>query len=282
MKKILYSALICLSIATLSTKVASANEFDQSEKENSTTVGVYGINTESGKEIKHHSDERFGYASTFKAIASGVLLNNYTEREINKKIQIQQKDIVAYSPVTEKYVGKQMTLKALIEAAMLKSDNTANNYIIGEIGGISSFKAALQHLGDHVSDPQRLEPKLNDYDPTNTADTTTPRAAAHTLNELLTSNQMDTKNLKLLKRVMIENETGDQLIKAGVPNHYLVGDKSGQGTTYATRNDIAFIYPKKGDKPIILAIYTKKDDKEGTPDDKVIAKAAQIAIKQIQ
>lgn len=282
MKKILYSALICLSIATLSTKVASANEFDQLEKENSTTVGVYGINTESGKEIKHHSDERFGYASTFKAIASGVLLNNYTEKEINKKIQIQQKDIVAYSPVTEKYVGKQMTLKALIEAAMLKSDNTANNYIIGEIGGISSFKAALQHLGDHVSDPQRLEPKLNDYDPTNTADTTTPRAAAHTLNELLTNNQMDTKNLKLLKRVMIENETGDQLIKAGVPNHYLVGDKSGQGTTYATRNDIAFIYPKKGDKPIILAVYTKKDDKEGTPDDKVIAKAAQIAIKQIQ
>ncbi|PWG67702.1 BlaZ family class A beta-lactamase, partial [Enterobacter mori] len=84
MKKILYSALICLSVATVSTKVASANEFDQLEKENSTTVGVYGINTESGKEIKHHSDERFGYASTFKAIASGVLLNNYTEKEINK------------------------------------------------------------------------------------------------------------------------------------------------------------------------------------------------------
>ncbi|MGO3050578.1 BlaZ family class A beta-lactamase [Staphylococcus casei] len=282
MKKILYSALICLSVATLSSKVASANEFDQLEKENSTTVGVYGINTESGEEINHHSDERFGYASTFKAIASGVLLNNYTEKELNKKIQIQQKDIVAYSPVTEKYVGKQMSLKALIEAAMLKSDNTANNYIIGEIGGISSFKAALQQLGDHVSDPQRLEPKLNDYEPTSTADTTTPRAAAHTLNELLTSHQMNTKNLKLLKRVMIENETGDQLIKAGVPKHYLVGDKSGQGTTYATRNDIAFIYPKKDDKPIILAVYTKKDDKEGTPDDKVIAKAAQIAIKQIQ
>ncbi|PTI80463.1 BlaZ family class A beta-lactamase [Staphylococcus succinus] len=282
MKKILYSALICLSVATLSSKVASANEFDQLEKENSTTVGVYGINTESGEEINHHSDERFGYASTFKAIASGVLLNNYTEKELNKKIQIQQKDIVAYSPVTEKYVGKQMSLKALIEAAMLKSDNTANNYIIGEIGGISSFKADLQQLGDHVSDPQRLEPKLNDYEPTSTADTTTPRAAAHTLNELLTSHQMNTKNLKLLKRVMIENETGDQLIKAGVPKHYLVGDKSGQGTTYATRNDIAFIYPKKDDKPIILAVYTKKDDKEGTPDDKVIAKAAQIAIKQIQ
>ncbi len=282
MKKILYSALICLSVATLSSKVASANEFDQLEKENSTTVGVYGINTESGEEINHHSDERFGYASTFKAIASGVLLNNYTEKELNKKIQIQQKDIVAYSPVTEKYVGKQMSLKALIEAAMLKSDNTANNYIIGEIGGISSFKAALQQLGDHVSDPQRLEPKLNDYEPTSTADTTTPRAAAHTLNELLTSHQMNTKNLKLLKRVMIENETGDQLIKAGVPKHYLVGDKSGQATTYATRNDIAFIYPKKDDKPIILAVYTKKDDKEGTPDDKVIAKAAQIAIKQIQ
>ncbi len=72
---------------------------------------------------------------------------------------------------------------------------------------------------------------------------------------------MDKENQALLKQVMIENETGDSLIKAGVPKHYTVGDKSGQGLTYGTHNDLAFIYTDKHAKPIILAVYTKQDQK---------------------
>ncbi|HCW9411723.1 TPA: serine hydrolase, partial [Staphylococcus aureus] len=40
-----------------------------------------------------------------------------------------------YTDFIEKYVGKDITLKALIEASMTYSDNTANNKIIKEIGG---------------------------------------------------------------------------------------------------------------------------------------------------
>lgn len=151
-----------------------------------------------------------------------------------------------------------------------------------ELGGIKGFKHELKQLGDNISNPQRLEPELNLYDPNSTADTTTPRAAAQTLNTILTSDQINDGNLDLLKQVMIENETGDSLIKAGVPDNYIVGDKSGQGLTYATRNDLAFIYPDKHKKPIILAIYTKQDDKDGQPDDKVIADAAEEAIAQLR
>lgn len=151
-----------------------------------------------------------------------------------------------------------------------------------ELGGIKGFKHELKQLGDNISNPQRLEPELNLYDPNSTADTTTPRAAAQTLNTILTSDQISDGNLDLLKQVMIENETGDSLIKAGVPDNYIVGDKSGQGLTYATRNDLAFIYPDKHKKPIILAIYTKQDDKDGQPDDKVIADAAEEAIAQLR
>ncbi|HDA1866457.1 TPA: serine hydrolase, partial [Staphylococcus aureus] len=38
------------------------------------------------------------------------------------------------------YVGKDITLKELIEASMAYSDNTANNKIIKEIGGIKKVK----------------------------------------------------------------------------------------------------------------------------------------------
>lgn len=286
MKKIILATLVSMFTLILAYLThydsASASELKHIEQENDVTIGVYGMNTDNGKVYKHNADERFAFASTYKAIASGILLNNMPNGKLNKKIKINEQDIVAYSPVTEKYVGKTMSLKSLVQASMLQSDNTANNKIINEIGGIEGFNNELKTLGDYISKPQRLEPDLNDYDPTKIADTTTPRAAATTLHKLLASKQMDKDNQALLKQVMIENETGDSLIKAGVPKEYTVGDKSGQALTYGTRNDLAFIYTDKHRKPIILAVYTKQDQKNAKPDDKIIAAAAKEAIKKLK
>ena len=286
MKKIILATLVSMFTLILAYLThydsASASELKHIEQENDVTIGVYGMNTDNGKVYKHNADERFAFASTYKAIASGILLNNMPNGKLNKKIKINEQDIVAYSPVTEKYIGKTMSLKSLVQASMLQSDNTANNKIINEIGGIEGFNNELKTLGDYISKPQRLEPDLNDYDPTKIADTTTPRAAATTLHKLLASKQMDKDNQALLKQVMIENETGDSLIKAGVPKEYTVGDKSGQALTYGTRNDLAFIYTDKHRKPIILAVYTKQDQKNAKPDDKIIAAAAKEAIKKLK
>ncbi|MCE7785768.1 class A beta-lactamase [Staphylococcus xylosus] len=286
MKKLTIAIMVSLFTVILAhlthNNVASASEIEHIEQEKNVTIGVYGMNTDNGKVYQHNADERFAFASTYKAIASGILLNNTPNNKLNKKIKINEQDIVAYSPVTEKYIGKTMSLKSLVQASMLQSDNTANNKIINEIGGIEGFNKELKSLGDYISKLQRLEPDLNDYDPTKIADTTTPKAAATNLNKLLTSKQMDKGNKTLLKQVMIENETGDSLIKAGVPKHYTVGDKSGQGLTYGTRNDLAFIYKDKQTKPIILAVYTKQDQKNAKPDDKIIAAAAEEAIKKLK
>ncbi len=217
-----------------------------------------------------------------KQSPAGILLQNTATSTLNKKIDIKKDDIVANSPVTEKYVGSQMTLKALIQASMLQSDNTANNKIINEIGGIKGFHEELKQLEDNISNPQRLEPELNLYDPTSTADTTTPKAAAMTLKHILTNEDMSKANRNLLKNVMIHNETGDTLIKAGVSKRAVVGDKSGQGLTYGTRNDLAFIYPKNQKEPIVLAIYTKKDGKDAKPNDKVIQMATKTAMEALK
>ncbi|MDW4262139.1 class A beta-lactamase [Staphylococcus saprophyticus] len=259
-----------------------AKDIDQIENEYNTKVGIYGINTENGKAYQHNADERFAFASTYKAIDSGILLNKVAPSELNKKVEINESEIVANSPVTEQYIGKTMSLKTLIKASMLQSDNTANNKIMQELGGVNGLKHELVQLGDDVSEPQRLEPELNYFDPNSKADTTTPRAAAQTLNSILTSNEMNESNLSLLKQTMIENKKGDTLIKAGMPNSYTVGDKSGQALTYATRNDLAFIYPKGQDKPIILAIYSKQDQKDAKPNDKVISDSAREVIKYLK
>lgn len=273
---------VCLISLSSMHNTTFAKDIEQIENEYNTKVGIYGINTENGKVYEHNADERFAFASTYKVIASGILLNKVAPSELNKKVEINESEIVANSPVTEQYIGKTMSLKALIKASMLQSDNTANNKIMQELGGVNGLKHELVQLGDDVSEPQRLEPELNYFDPNSKADTTTPRAAAQTLNSILTSNEMNESNLSLLKQTMIENKTGDTLIKAGMPNSYTVGDKSGQALTYATRNDLAFIYPKGQDKPIILAIYSKQDQKDAKPNDKVISDSAREVIKYLK
>ncbi|OEK31787.1 BlaZ family class A beta-lactamase [Staphylococcus saprophyticus] len=273
---------VCLIGLSSMHNTTFAKDIEQIENEYNTKVGIYGINTENGKAYQHNADERFTFASTYKAIASGILLNKVAPSELNKKVEINESEIVANSPVTEQYIGKTMSLKALIKASMLQSDNTADNKIMQELGGVNGLKHELVQLGDDVSEPQRLEPELNYFDPNSKADTTTPRAAAQTLNSILTSNEMNESNLSLLKQTMIENKTGDTLIKAGMPNSYTVGDKSGQALTYATRNDLAFIYPKGQDKPIILAIYSKQDQKDAKPNDKVISDSAREVIKYLK
>lgn len=218
---------VCLISLSSMHNTTFAKDIEQIENEYNTKVGIYGINTENGKVYEHNADERFAFASTYKVIANGILLNKVAPSELNKKVEINESEIVANSPVTEQYIGKTMSLKALIKASMLQSDNTANNKIMQELGGVNGLKHELVQLGDDVSEPQRLEPELNYFDPNSKADTTTPRAAAQTLNSILTSNEMNESNLSLLKQTMIENKTGDTLIKAGMPNSYTVGDKSG-------------------------------------------------------
>ena len=53
--------------------------------------------------------------------------------------------------------------------------------------------------------------------------------------------------------VLLCNPIGDDLIRAGLPNDWKIGDKTGRGENGAT-NDIAIICPP-GKPPILLAIY---------------------------
>ncbi|MGF2002290.1 serine hydrolase, partial [Staphylococcus aureus] len=65
-----------------------------------------------------------------------------------------------------------------------------------------------------------------------------------TLNKLIANGKLSKKNKNFLLDLMFNNKNGDTLIKDGVPKDYKVADKSGQAITYASRNDVAFVYPK--------------------------------------
>ncbi|WP_246625025.1 class A beta-lactamase [Fictibacillus nanhaiensis] len=253
--------------------------FQELEKEYDARLGVYALDTGSKRTISYRADERFAYASTHKVLAVGVLLMNRSIDDLNERIHYTKEDLVNYNPVTEKHVDKGMTLKELSDASIRYSDNTAGNLILEAIDGPKGFKESLRKIGDYVTEPERIEPDLNDVKPGETRDTSTPKALAESLQAITLDSVLPEDKRNLLLDWLKRNTTGDALIRAGVPEGWIVGDKTGGAN--GTRNDIAVLWPPDG-APIILAVLSSHENANSEYVDKLIAKATEEAIRQLQ
>lgn len=261
-------------------ETASEHDFSKLEDTFDANLGVYALDTETGHTISYRSEERFAFASTSKALAVGVLLQQKSIEDLEERITYTREDLVTYSPITEKHVDNGMTLRELSDASLRYSDNTAANLIFKQLGGPVGFKQALRQLGDDVTNPERIEPDLNDVNPGETHDTSTAKALASSLRTLALEDVLKREKRELLLDWMKRNTTGDALIRAGVPEGWEVADKTG-AASYGTRNDIAIIWPPN-EEPIVLAILSSRDEKEAAYDDKLIAEATKVVISAFE
>lgn len=240
------------------------------EAEHDARVGVYAIDTETGATVAYRADERFAYASTFKALLAAAILQQV--EDLDRVVTYPNEALVDYSPVTEQYVGTGMSIRDLAEATVRTSDNTAANLLLDQLGGPEGFAAVLARAGDDTTHPARFEPELNTAVPGDPRDTSTPRALAETLRGFALGGQLSAAESDTLIDWMSGNPTGDALIRAGAPEGAVVADKSG-AAGYGTRNDIAIVRPAVGD-PIVIAVLTTRGVTDAPYDDALVASAA--------
>ncbi|QHE62572.1 class A beta-lactamase [Rossellomorea vietnamensis] len=257
-----------------------AHKFMQLEKKFDARLGVYAIDTGTNQTLAYRPDERFAYSSTFKALAAGLVLKQNSMDELDEVITYTRDDLVTYSPITEQYVDTGMTLREISDAAIRYSDNTAGNLLLQELGGPDGFENALRQLGDHVTEADRFETDLNSAIPGDIRDTSTARALATNLKAFTVDDVLLEDKRALLTDWMRGNTTGDELIRAGVPKGWEVGDKTGAGG-YGTRNDIAIVWPPNR-APIIIAILSSRDTEDAAYDNELIAKAAKVVLKEFK
>ncbi|MFC0844080.1 class A beta-lactamase [Streptomyces noboritoensis] len=259
---------------------ASVADFKDLERKYGARLGVYALNTGDGREVAYRDGERFAYASTFKALAAGAVLRKYSLDGMTKLVKYSKDDLVANSPVTEKHVDTGMTLGELCDAAVRYSDNTAGNLLFDALGGPKGLESALRRTGDAVTRVERREPDLNQWTPGSVRDTSTPRALAQDLRAFVVGDRLGTPERAQLTRWLRTNTTGDELIRAGVPKGWTVGDKTGAGGVYGIRNDIAVVWPPDG-APIVMAILTNRGSKDADYDNKLIADAAAVVARTV-
>ncbi|MGD7048725.1 class A beta-lactamase [Rossellomorea marisflavi] len=243
-------------------------------------VGVYAIDTGSDQTIAYRSEERFAFASTYKALAAALVLKQNTMEELEEVIAYTEDDLVSYSPITEKHVDTGMTLAELSEAAVRTSDNTAGNLLFEELGGPEQFQQSLREIGDEVTQSDRYETALNEFTPGNTRDTSTPAALATSLQGFAVGGLLPDDKREILIDWMKGNATGDTLIRAGAPDGWTVADKSGAGR-YGTINDIAVVWAPDRE-PIIMAIMTRHDTEDADYDDALIAEVAEVTLEALK
>lgn len=79
-------------------------KFADLERKFDARLRVYAIDTGTNRIVSYRPNERFAYASTYKALAAGALLQHYSIDQLDELVTYNSEDIVSYSPVTQLHV----------------------------------------------------------------------------------------------------------------------------------------------------------------------------------
>ncbi|HKT91797.1 MAG TPA: class A beta-lactamase [Paraburkholderia sp.] len=219
-------------------------------------LGVAMLDTAGGQVRGWRLHERFPMCSTFKVLLASAVLarKDHGKEDLARKVVYSHAQVVSYSPVSGPRAGGEgMTVAALCEAALTRSDNTAANLLLESIGGPPAITAFARSLGDPVTRLDRNETTLNEAIPGDPRDTTTPAAMVANLRELLLGERLSAASREQLIAWLVANKTGDARLRAGLPKDWRVGDKTGTGDR-GTANDVAIVWPT-GRAPILVTTY---------------------------
>lgn len=248
------------------------------ERQRGGRLGVAILDTGNGRRIGHRADERFLMCSTFKLLAVSAVLARVDRgvERLDRRIVFGKEAVLAYAPVTSHRVGVPgMTVVGLCQAAITVSDNTAANLLLASLGGPAAVTSYVRSLGDAVTRLDRIEPELNVGSPGDVRDTTTPNAMLTDLHTLLLGNVLSNSSREQLAEWLRATSTGVQQLRAGMPDNWLVGDKTGSGAHRET-NDVAIMWPPQR-KPLLVTAYYADSTADQAERHAVLAEVGRIA-----
>lgn len=256
----------------------AAKDFAALEAASGGRLGVTLLNTGTGWRTGNRQDERFPMCSTFKFVLSAAVLHlaDQGTLPLDRRIPVRQQDMLSHAPVTTRHIGKDVTVRDLCRATMITSDNPAANLLLGVVGGPAGVTAFLRANGDAVTRNDRLEPEMNRFTPGDPRDTTSPAAMAASLQRFVLGDVLKPASRQQLADWLIDNETGDARLRAGLSKAWRVGDKTGSNGEDTT-NDIAILWPLAGGAPWVLTSFLQGATVDDAGRNDVLRQVAVIA-----
>jgi beta-lactamase class A len=246
------------SLATFAGPPANDPELAALEHRAGGRLGVFALDTGSGRQIAHRAHERFPMCSTFKLLLVAAVLARVDahNEDLGRHVGYGDADLLPNSPVIRAHLAlASMTVSELCAAALERSDNAAANLLLHSLLGPAGVTKFARKIGDPVTRLDRNEPALNTATPGDPRDTTTPANMAGNVNALLLGNALSAKSRARLRTWLVANQTGALRIRAGIPTTWRAGDKTGSGD-HGTANDVAILWPPQRPPIVVAAYYT--------------------------
>lgn len=219
-------------------------------------LGVCAVDTSNGDRLEFRDDELFSMCSTYKWLLVAAVLARIdrTELRLHDLANYASADLLEHAPTTRAHVGEgSLSVEELAKATITNSDNTAANLLLERVGGPAGLTHFFRQNGDLVTRLDRSEPTLNTNNSGDPRDTTSPSAMAFLMQALLCGDVLSAESRGRLLGWLRACETGRDRIRAGLPPHWTVGDKTGSGP-HGAAHDIAIAFPPSR-APILIACY---------------------------
>jgi beta-lactamase class A len=197
--------------------------------------------------------------STFKASLAAFILSRVDRGwdSLQTPISYGASDIQDWhAPVARANLSRgSLSVREMCKAAVEESDNTCANLLLARVGGPAALTAFWRRNGDRVTRLDDTEPFLNRTPLGEPRNTTTPAAMAQTLRRLVLGRGLSEPSRTTLTEWLIKCQTGDNRLRAGLPNSWIIGDKTGNNGNDAA-GDIAVVWPS-AKAPIVISVYTR-------------------------
>jgi beta-lactamase class A len=228
--------------------VAAPPDFAPIERQSGGKLGVFAVDTGTGRTLAWRAEERFPFCSCFKAPLAAFILSKVDRGELrlDRRVSYGAADVLSYyAPITRQHLADgAMTIEALCAAAVAYSDNIAANLLLREAGGPALLTAWMRATGDTAFDLSHNEPKLNLSRLGDAHDTTTPRAMASSFRRFALGDVLSPASRARFTGWLIANTTGAQRLRAGLPQGWRIGDKTGTfNEGWFSTIDVALVWP---------------------------------------
>jgi len=224
-------------------------------------IGVAAIDTGDERQLLHDPVGRYAMASTFKLPLAAAVLEAAEERRLSlaEELEFDPGEPLSNSPsIVENRERGRLSVEMLAGAIVRLSDNSAANLLLRRIGGPEAFTRFVRGHGDPVTRLDRYEMELNSNLAGDPRDTTSPATMAALVRSLVLGDALSENSRERLIGWMTSSVPGTDRLKAGLPESWRFGHKTGTGASGAV-NDVGIAWPP-GRAPIVIASFQDGGD----------------------
>ena len=207
-------------------------------------AGVVVLHVETGRVAAVAGDQRLPMQSVVKLPIAAAVLDDVArgKTRLDQTLRVTPADLAPgpdWMVARWKDLPRQVTVRELLEGAIVWSDSTSSNLLLGLTGGPAglSRKLAAWGLADlEVRAPYGQQDAAHEHPNRGSA-----RAFSALLRGLQRRELLPEARWRQLRGWMEQSTTGARRLRAGVPPGTVVADRTGTGGGGATTNDVGLI-----------------------------------------